>query len=85
MEKDIDSEIDENKIEDAALALLYLTMHNDRVGTRAWKNFDWDVMDRLYEKGYISDPKSKAKSVVVTPEGEERSKELFFRLFGAHK
>jgi hypothetical protein len=85
MEKDTESDIDENKIDDAALALLYLTMHNDTFGTRAWKNIDWDVMDRLYEKGYISDPKSKAKSVVVTSEGEKRSEELFNKLFGSNK
>ena len=85
MEKDTESDIDENKIDDAALALLYLTMHNDTFGTRAWKNIDWDVMDRLYEKGYISNPQSKAKSVAVTSEGEKRSKELFIKLFGSNK
>ena len=85
MKKDTEIEIDENKIDDAALALLYLTMHNDTYGVRAWKNIDWEVMDRLYEKGYISDPKSKAKSVAVTAEGEERSEELFYKLFGAQK
>ena len=85
MKKDSDLEIDENKIDDAALALLYLTMHNDRVGVRAWMSIDWDVMNRLYEKGYISDPKSKAKSVAVTLEGEKRSEELFSKLFGSQK
>lgn len=81
MESDTDTEIDTNKIDEAALALLYLTLHNDTGGVRAWKNIDWDVMDRLYEKGYIMDPKNKAKSVSVTIEGEERSKELFYKLF----
>ena len=85
MEEDNESDIDENKVDDAALALLYLTMHNDTFGTRAWKNLDWNVMDRLHEKGYISNPQSKAKSVAVTAEGEERSKELFFKLFCAEK
>ena len=51
-------------------------------GTRAWKGFDWDVLDRLHEKGYISDPKSKAKSVWVTEEGEEKMKTLFKEYFG---
>jgi hypothetical protein len=27
-------------------------------------------MDRLFEKGYILDPRGKAKSVVLTEEGE---------------
>jgi hypothetical protein len=81
MESDTDTEIDTNKIDEAALALLYITMHNDTGGVRAWKNIDWDVMDRLYEKGYIFDPKNKAKSVSVTVEGEKKSKELFYKLF----
>jgi len=80
-----ESEIDTNKIDEAALALLYLTMHYDTGGARAWKNIDWDIMDRLYEKGYIFDPKNKAKSVSVTAEGEEKSKELFNKLFCVHK
>lgn len=32
----------------------------------------------------ISDPVGKAKSVVFTLEGEQRSKELFRRMFGRH-
>jgi Mn-dependent DtxR family transcriptional regulator len=38
-------------------------------------------MDRLHEKGYILDPKSKAKSVVMTPEGARRARELFEKHF----
>jgi len=85
MKSDIDTDIDTNKIDEVTLALLYLTMHNDAGGVRAWKNIDWDVMDRLYEKGYIFDPKNKAKSVSVTAEGEEKSKELFDTLFRFQK
>jgi hypothetical protein len=40
-------------------------------GRRAWKSHGWDALDRLHEKGYTSDPKSKAKSVVMT-ESEAR-------------
>jgi Mn-dependent DtxR family transcriptional regulator len=50
---------------------------------RAWKSHDWDVMDRLHAKGYISDPKSQAKSVVMTEEGERRAQKLFGQHFGA--
>ena len=64
----------------AVLALLYLTITEvDEWGARTWKSHDWDTMDRLHSKGYISDPKIKAKSVVLTPEGLERSRELFER------
>ena len=75
------NEIDTNKIDEAALALLFLSMHSDSGLARAWKGIDWEVMNRLYEKGYILDPKNKAKSVVVTKEGEEKSEELFTKLF----
>jgi hypothetical protein len=72
-------ELDEKKIDDAVLALLYLGLHQD---VRAWKGFDWSSLDRLHEAGYISDPHSKAKSVVFTDEGMERAKRLLQKLFG---
>jgi Mn-dependent DtxR family transcriptional regulator len=40
-------------------------------------------MNRLHEKGYISNPKSKAKSVVVSDEGVRLAEELFKKHFGA--
>jgi Domain of unknown function (DUF6429) len=67
-----------DKIDDAALALLYLTLHD---GYRAWKGFDWDVLDRLHEKGMIHDPVGKVKSVVFTQEGLDRAKQLFETMF----
>ena len=57
-------------------------MGTNKYGTRAWKGFDWGTMDRLYEKGYIGNPKGKAKSVVVTDEGVKRAGELFEQMFG---
>ena len=69
----------EDKIDEMVLALLYLTLHD---GNRAWKGHDWDAMDRLHAKGYISEPASKAKSVVMTEEGLARSRELFEKHFG---
>ena len=73
-------EWDEDKIDDNILALLQLTLHD---GARAWKGFDFEAMDRLFEKGYIQDPRGKTKSVVLTQEGLARSKELFEKLFRA--
>ena len=65
------------------LALLYLVMWQERgdLFGRAWKGFDWATMDRLHEKGWISDPKGKAKSVGVTPEGLKKAEELFRKNF----
>jgi mRNA-degrading endonuclease toxin of MazEF toxin-antitoxin module len=68
-------------IEEAVLALLHLNAFEDRGVVRAWKTFDWDAMDRLHEKGLISDPKSKAKSVVFTEEGQRAAEEAFRKLF----
>ena len=69
---------DTGKIDEMVLALLWLTLHDE---VRAWKGHDWDAMDRLFQKGYIHDPRGKAKSVVLTEEGLKRSEELFKRYF----
>ena len=75
-------EYDKDKVDDMTLALLYLVMHDEDESTaRAWKGFDWDTMNRLHEKGFISDPVSKAKSVILTTEGCKRTKELFAEHF----
>jgi hypothetical protein len=73
---------DREKVDEIVLALLYLTIteQNDW-GARTWKSHDWDALDRIHARGYISDPKSKAKSVVLSPEGLELSRRLFERHF----
>ena len=71
-------EIDTNKIDDAVLALLWLTLHD---GYRAWKGFDWSALDRLHDKGLIENPANKAKSVVFTDEGLQRAEKLFRAMF----
>lgn len=67
-----------DRIDDAVLALLLLGLHEQN---RVWKNFDWDAMNRLHTKGLISDPMSKAKSVVLTEEGLKKADALMQRLF----
>jgi len=76
-------EINEEKLDEVVLALLYLNFHGDHGAVRAWKSFDWDAMDRLHKKGFISDPKSQAKSVLVTEEGQKVAQELFEKYFGS--
>ena len=71
-------DIDTDKIDEAVLALLYMTLHHQ---FRAWKGHDWDALDRLYRKGMIDNPVSKAKSVVLTDEGLSESERLFRKLF----
>ncbi len=74
-----------DKIDEAVLALLHLTSFTEGPKqlkvTRAWKGHDWEAMNRLYDKGFISNPKNSAKSVVLTEEGKRRAEELFQRLF----
>jgi Mn-dependent DtxR family transcriptional regulator len=41
-------------------------------------------MNLLYEKGWICDPKSKAKSVVLTDEGERLATRFLEKHFGRH-
>jgi hypothetical protein len=73
---------DHDKVDEMVLALLWLTAFDEgKFGTRAWKSHDWDVLDRLHAAGYISDPRSKAKSVVLSAEGVTRARELFEQHF----
>lgn len=70
--------IDPDKVDEAVLALLKLGLHD---GDRAWKAFDWEAMQRLHAKGYISDPVGKAKSVMFTDAGLRESERLLRDLF----
>ena len=76
--------VDEAKVDEMTLALMFLTTFGDPPNSeyrRSWKGYDWDTMNRLHEAGYISDPVGKAKSVVLTKEGAERSRQLFEKYF----
>jgi Domain of unknown function (DUF6429) len=70
---------DYNKIDEVVVALLQLSLHDSY---HAWKGFDWDTLDRLFKKGWIENPRSKAKSVVLTEEGLANSSRLFQLYFG---
>jgi hypothetical protein len=74
---------DTDKIDEYTLAPLYLVAHgrHEGFGARAWKSLDWDTMGRLHEKGYLSNPVGKAKSVGMTEEGFRKARELFERHF----
>jgi len=76
-------EYDKDKVDEVTLALLYLvTWDREKgLGARAWKGFDWETMNRLHEKGFISNPIGKAKSVVLDEEGFQKAEELFQKHF----
>lgn len=76
-------EYNQDKVDEMFLALLYLTSSHDQYGTRAWKGMNLEVMDRLYKKGYLGDPMTKSPTVLLSEEGANLSKALFFKYFDA--
>jgi hypothetical protein len=75
-------DLDQDKLSEVGLAILWLTAFADHGATRAWKGMDWDLLDSLYQRGWIYDPRGKAKSVLFTPEGANIANEFLKRHFG---
>ena len=75
-------DLDHDRLCEAALAILCITMFTDHGATRAWKGMDWDLLDALYQRGWIDNPRGKAKSVLITPSGAQRAEECLKRHFG---
>ena len=71
---------DEGRIDKAALALLYLTLHDQ---CRAWKGIDWEAMNRLHSLGLIESPVGKAKSVIFTAAGLKAAEAAAAELFSS--
>ena len=71
------------KIDRAVLALLWLTSFREREEFlwSAWKGHDWSALGRLHEAGWISDPRNKNKSIVLSEVGAGRAKALFEEMF----
>ena len=78
-------EYDRDKVDEYTLSLLYLVSRKSEGTFRAWKGFDWETMNRLHEKGFIGDPRGKAKSVGMTEEGFQKAEELFRKFFEKKK
>jgi hypothetical protein len=76
-----ESDVDWTKVEELTLALLHLTSFEEDGAVRTWKGHSWDVLDRLHQRGWIANPASKAKSVLLTAEGASRSRQLFQQHF----
>jgi hypothetical protein len=74
---------DLDKIDDAVMALLFLTSFRERGDelARAWKGHDWEALERLHAKGVIFNPVGKAKSLVFTEDGLVRAEAAFRNLF----
>jgi len=74
-------EYDSEIVDEVVLALLYLNAFEDQYGVRAWKSLNWDALDRLKEKGFISDPQSKSKSISLSNEGLQIAEFMFEKYF----
>ena len=67
-------------VENLTLYLLYVQSWREKIAKsifvpRSWKGYDFDVLDRLMEKEYISGSKG-AKSVILTDEGVKKGEEI---------
>jgi hypothetical protein len=66
-----------SKLEELTLVLLHQTAFEEGEGwLRSWKGYDFQVMNRLHERGLISDPVGKRKSVYLTEQGRAMAEEL---------
>jgi hypothetical protein len=74
---------EEEKIDEAVLAVLYLTAWEEHGLIRAWKGIDWNASNRLHERGLIDDPRNKNKSVAFTDEGLALARTSAERLFSS--
>lgn len=73
---------DREKIIEGALAILSLSRHSDN---RVWKSIDWDILDELYNRGWISNPATKAKSVLLTDDGLNFAENFLTKYFGKQR
>jgi uridine phosphorylase/DNA-binding MarR family transcriptional regulator len=76
----MDFEVTDQNFEELTLLLLYLTSWREKVVSdlyiqRAWKGYDFGILNKLEEKGYITSSK-RAKSVHLTDEGIEQAKAI---------
>lgn len=76
-------DIDTEKLAEVALAILGLTAHQQHAETRVWKGLDWGLMGELHEQGWISDPRNKNKSVILTDEGKALAEQFLRKHFTA--
>ena len=74
--------LDQEKLAEAALAILSLTARDDEYGARAWKGIDWDLLAVLHQKEWIGDPVGKQKSVHLTEQGSTLAASYLEKHFG---
>jgi hypothetical protein len=77
-----ESMIDWEKVDEVTLVLMQLTIFEEHGVIRSWKGYDSDVLNRLHDRGWISNPVSKAKSVILSEDARRHSEQLFLKHFG---
>ena len=70
--------IDHERILEGALAILSLSRFEE---DRAWKGLNWDLLDEMHKRGWISNPATKAKSIIFSDEGLKLAKEYLDKYF----
>ena len=69
-------------MKELTMALLYLSSFTEKsrfgedVMPRAWKGYDWDVIDQLDDEDYIDKGSLKSKSVYLTSDGLDYAKQI---------
>lgn len=70
----------EEQIKELTLLLLYLTSWTEKGPygdvQRAWKGYDFDILNKLEEEDMIGGETHRAKSTYLTESGIEKAKEL---------
>lgn len=78
----------EQALHDLTLALIYLTRVSEKQNGsdlwdvkpfQAWKNYDWDTVDKLDEEGLVSS-KHRNKSLWLTEDGVKAAREILNQL-----
>ncbi len=70
--------MDDTTYDELTLMMLYAKSWSEKYSgdcRYSWKGFDFDSLNRLEEKEYISG-NHKSKSTILTPEGVEEAKKL---------
>ncbi|HKY90746.1 MAG TPA: DUF6429 family protein [Nevskiaceae bacterium] len=71
--------LDEDKIDEAVLAVLYLSVHN---GHWAWKAVDKNATMRLHARGLLKNPHTTSRALLFTDDGLAEARRACERLFG---
>lgn len=73
-----DMKIEENmgeRLENLTLLMIYLQSWKTGPNWMAWKGYDFQILNKLNEKGFISDKKTW-KSLFITDKGIEKAKQI---------